>query len=577
MTLYSTSANNIIVEQIDVEHPDIDIYFYLEETVFEKIDVFAYLEEDQLYPKSVDLLDNQNEGTFYLFLVDISSSISQSQMSEIKRVLTEHAAQGGPKDKIALISFGETVNVLLNGMEAEESIALRIEGLKSDQRKALFFDALNRAIELSNIQIADMPKRKVVVIFSDAKSFEDGGISGDGALANLNKMNLPLYSIAINNGRREELNIFDAIARVSGGRISVVSTQTLYQSAMELLQKIRSPFVARLNMQNSMKDMNPQHLKISFVLDGALSLVEKDVFIQNRSNDATTVPVIRNISETARRQILVEYNKDVLNADIAENYIICDRNGQVLTVKNVVYNRTNYTAVLTLSDESVFGELFIDCTNIVENTMEKKPLQNQYGWTMQLREVQKKTFSTDPIRSDGETETGSQPIFANEFLFFAKYGWIIVVFFILISGVVVYNVVKKRKGLVVVDGKIFFSDSVERKYHFAAPAELSSTPGTVLLKLIITDAVGNTSNVELNINQRILIGRSDLCDIFFDDVNLSRQHFAIDYNEIEDVFYLQNLSFKNGTFVNSIPVEMKQRLNYKDVITAGKEKFIFMS
>ena len=74
-------------------------------------------------------------------------------------------------------------------------------------------------------------------------------------------------------------------------------------------------------------------------------------------------------------------------------------------------------------------------------------------------------------------------------------------------------------------------------------------------------------NINTKINSSIIMGRSDLCDIYIDDATMSRQHFVIEY--FDDEFYVQDLDTTNGTRLNGDKLKHKRRLEREDVITAG--------
>jgi len=74
-------------------------------------------------------------------------------------------------------------------------------------------------------------------------------------------------------------------------------------------------------------------------------------------------------------------------------------------------------------------------------------------------------------------------------------------------------------------------------------AEEAVSPDTKRIKLVITDRAGQVKEVEWNVEGSIFIGRSEMCNIFFDDDRLSRQHFAIEVTKvacyIEEIFMFE--------------------------------------
>jgi pSer/pThr/pTyr-binding forkhead associated (FHA) protein len=74
--------------------------------------------------------------------------------------------------------------------------------------------------------------------------------------------------------------------------------------------------------------------------------------------------------------------------------------------------------------------------------------------------------------------------------------------------------------------------------------------------------------------QRITVGRSPDCEIFLDDVTVSRKHAAL--TKDGDGFSIQDEGSLNGTFVNKKRVEEAQ-LEDGDEIQIGKYRLTFLS
>ena len=70
------------------------------------------------------------------------------------------------------------------------------------------------------------------------------------------------------------------------------------------------------------------------------------------------------------------------------------------------------------------------------------------------------------------------------------------------------------------------------------------------------------------------IGRTPDCDIFFDDVTVSRRHAAVTRTDIGWV--LEDLGSLNGTFLNRARVE-RGDLESGDEVQIGKYRLVFMA
>jgi pSer/pThr/pTyr-binding forkhead associated (FHA) protein len=81
---------------------------------------------------------------------------------------------------------------------------------------------------------------------------------------------------------------------------------------------------------------------------------------------------------------------------------------------------------------------------------------------------------------------------------------------------------------------------------------------------------GETFTVE---SDETIIGRSPECEIFLDDVTVSRRHAALARRD--DGFYINDLGSLNGTYVNRRRVE-SAKLSDGDDVQIGKYRLTFL-
>jgi hypothetical protein len=81
--------------------------------------------------------------------------------------------------------------------------------------------------------------------------------------------------------------------------------------------------------------------------------------------------------------------------------------------------------------------------------------------------------------------------------------------------------------------------------------------------------VGETFPVEA---ERTLIGRSPDCEIFLDDVTVSRKHAVLHHRD--DAFLVEDLGSLNGTFLNKERIESGE-LSDTDELQIGKYRLTF--
>src|SRR3712207_3660065 len=113
-----------------------------------------------------------------------------------------------------------------------------------------------------------------------------------------------------------------------------------------------------------------------------------------------------------------------------------------------------------------------------------------------------------------------------------------------------------------------------------SPDEVADDPSAVLGEvggkgpaLVVRAGGGRAWESFFPSEERTLIGRSPECDIFLDDVTVSRKHAELVREG--DAFTITDLGSLNGTFVNRRRIETA-RLEDDDEVQIGKYRLTFL-
>jgi hypothetical protein len=107
----------------------------------------------------------------------------------------------------------------------------------------------------------------------------------------------------------------------------------------------------------------------------------------------------------------------------------------------------------------------------------------------------------------------------------------------------------------------------------AAPAGLDDLP-TEGPALVVRSGGGRSGEHFLIERERTTIGRSPECDIFLDDVTVSRKHAVI--VNANDAVTIEDQGSLNGTFLNRRRIE-SGRLDNGDELQIGKYRLTFLA
>lgn len=86
---------------------------------------------------------------------------------------------------------------------------------------------------------------------------------------------------------------------------------------------------------------------------------------------------------------------------------------------------------------------------------------------------------------------------------------------------------------------------------------------------------GSLSGVIHQLRAEVIVGRSPDCDIFLDDITVSRHHARI--TSADGRVTLTDLDSLNGTYVNRRRIEERESLRHGDELQIGKFRLAFIS
>ncbi|HZG34477.1 MAG TPA: FHA domain-containing protein [Gaiellaceae bacterium] len=122
-------------------------------------------------------------------------------------------------------------------------------------------------------------------------------------------------------------------------------------------------------------------------------------------------------------------------------------------------------------------------------------------------------------------------------------------------------------------------DPTEQTITFSAE-ELAEDPAAALADpaaqgpaLVVRSGGGRAGESFFPSGERTLIGRSPDCDVFLDDVTVSRRHAEL--TSSGDRFTITDLGSLNGTFVNRSRIESAE-LEDDDEVQIGKYRLTFL-
>lgn len=469
---------------------------------------------------------NSAASRLVYMLIDISTSMSQSSLDELKPGLINYAKSLGKKDKLVLISFGLEYTTVLKGGESDQRIEEAINDLYCDSEGTSFYSALNYAYEKALKETKY--DRKYAIVVSDGEDYEKGNSSQEEVLDNYETHTLPVYGMCLDSATKTQADSFGYIARNSGGELFTFSYYDAEEIFNSLIKTVNDVTIYKL-ASSSKKSAGVKLL----TLKTENEKLEQDVLVIGGKD--TKAPKVKEIEyDKDKDAFIFTFSENVEGADKNSAYTI-EKGSKTFTVISAEHKNNKATVYV---DETVYSGTYTFSFNGITDTSDN---QNK--------------LSGKEIEEDIKARSIIWKILAIIGIIMIPVAFLAALYFILLN-------LKKKKQVETI--KEVFITQVEEKevqqIHIKQPDGMK-------LRFFIDAGNGQFHTVEYNMISSLIVGRSDMCDIFIDDINMSRQHFSLE--QVPDGLAARDLETTNGTYVNGVRIQSPTYVRSGDKIMAG--------
>ena len=572
-TIGSVYAANVnapyIAEQAIGKAPNVEVYM-----------IGSKMEKDTQVIGSIDRIDftssgdietfeESGKGISYIILMDNSASVNEAQFEESKRQLAELRKSLKVGDEMTLYTVGTddaggekslvfTRTVSASDKKDKKADRRQIKGieyLSGAESKTVLYRSLNQILQE---QVS--PKiRTVILLITDGEDDSKGkDIDNVSTVKTVQEASVPVYGILLNRKPSKILTAEEQEERISYTKneilaekkcrgyyydCSVDGTEESVKKAFETLNTIwqKETYVVHLAASTNQTAGRGQ---LSLTAgNSAVPGVPVDYSDYEEDKDAPSiVGIIEEVGSNSITFTLQDKNGiNLTDVNEISNYMVQSaaekENGKIWTIDAVSAASKNNeaTVTLTMTEDFYNGDYILHCSNIRDQSQDTNEMDAAAEFSIKNGLDAKKATMQKTVQS---------------------YWWIGLVLLVILIGILLIFVVRKRKVEVVqID-----------------PDELKKADSRKI-RLTITDRAGVIKDVEWNVEGSLFVGRSNICNIYFDDDRLSKQHFVVEVNKMG--CYIEDLESTNGTFVNGVKITSRRMLLDGDVITAGREKIVF--
>lgn len=552
-----------MAEQTIGKAPDVKVYL-TGSKMKQTVDVSGKLGEITL-TQNGDLVpfSESGEGIEYIVLLDNSGSVHAKQLQEAKKQLAVLSQSLNSEDSLTVYTVGTSsasgekktvIRNLSGGNPTAQKRAIqkikKIPYLNTRKSKTVLYRSLNEILVTKSSVI----KRTVVLLITDGEDDSKGkDIDNKSTADEVKNATIPVYGVLLNNvsGKPNtekmnytqyrilnEKNCRGFYADCSNG--SVKAVENAFRTLKQLWNK--DTYVVNLKADTNVVT-GKSALKLT-VNNTSISpvLIDYSDYVKDNESPAI-VGEVKKINGKSLSFLLSDENGTNLEDAVEKSHYEIKtketkKQGKIWDISsvNVKQKGADLKVTITLKEELYTGDYVLTINNIRDNSQD----QNS------MKDVSKKFKIKDGLnRKSVEIKS-----------FLRSYWWIGLLILVVIIGVVVILLVKKRTG-----------KALEVSTDELMKADIKR------ICLTITDGTGVTKDVECEIDGSLFVGRSEICNIFFPDDLLSKQHFVIEATKLG--CYIEDLESTNGTCVNGVRMTNRRMLIEGDVVTAGRETFVF--
>jgi len=195
-----------------------------------------------------------DDSLHVVIAIDSSKSISESFLAKIKAEAGRFVSSSAGSDRIAVIRFNDSVQLLNSFTSDRRLLQSSIKGVERHGKYTKMNDAIYDSIELLD---GIKGGRRGVVVFTDGKD-EGSSLNADDIIAFARDTGIPVYFISNNSRTSAHL---ERIAKLAGGRYFCIQNKELCGAYQAVISRIKS--IYEIKYQSILKrDGLPHHLEV---------------------------------------------------------------------------------------------------------------------------------------------------------------------------------------------------------------------------------------------------------------------------------------------------------------------------
>ncbi len=297
----ASSMAALRIKKVERSWPQVKVYFDVlnsfgqPEQQLNPSSMSAKIGNSSVAIKDIIPFNESGDGVAYIFLVDISKSLTEAEFSQMRGALNLIVDTMTEHDKVAIITFGSTVQVVQTYSNEQEILKQKINQLTATDDQTQLYRGLAKAMEMGHVVDVKVPQRRAIITLTDGEDDDDNSIQQEQVFEKMRLEKVPTYAIGFYRApltvhKQNHLHKLSELANFSGGAYFQTGAKPINDIYQEVVKNIKAGFVATLDASNISEFDTVQRMELQVSLDGKQLSDSTDVRIPSKDKFKSTVP-----------------------------------------------------------------------------------------------------------------------------------------------------------------------------------------------------------------------------------------------------------------------------------------------
>lgn len=219
--------------------------------------------------QEASVFQSLNQGVCYSFCIDISKSVTEEEMTEIRSSIADFINGMSANDYARIITIGTEVSAACEMTQDHGVLNAAIESVQRVADYTYLYKGISYALDGQKKNVETMPERGAMILFTDGMDDSDGASSEEQVLADLKEARIPIYVVGLKGtDSNANLNSVGQIARESGGNVLSYSDMSITEAVQTIESIMGNTY--QLHMQPNQESYGSRDLvwNVTYNSDG---------------------------------------------------------------------------------------------------------------------------------------------------------------------------------------------------------------------------------------------------------------------------------------------------------------------